>query len=113
MVSLATEINFHGGCLDPIGHLIAFVESQTTSFTYPKPSHKTTALLMPKSLASFESLIPIDSEKTKDDPCESRETPPITAGPSFSLETPSTLNFKVLWIGGDHFSFLTSFLFYL
>lgn len=112
LISLAIETNFDRGRLDLVAHLIVFAESPLIiSFPCPEPTHRTNAFLMPRSSASFKSLIPTDSAKTKqDDLDESRKTPPIFAFPDFPLEAPPTLNLNVPYGSGDHFSFPTSLL---
>lgn len=65
---MMTKINFQGGRLSSLAHLIAFVESSSMfNFPWPKEVHKVKALLIPKSSVSLQSFKSTGCEKTRDD----------------------------------------------
>lgn len=66
VISLTVVINLHGGRFKPIAHLTVFFESPSMiGFPPPKPAQMVKALLILRSSASFESLVPTSSVKTK------------------------------------------------
>lgn len=103
LVTLTIETSFQQGHLDPLVHLIVFAESPSIiNFPSLLYTHRDNVLLIPKIFASFESLSPIDFEKTMDEvPTESHKAPPIPASPSLSLAATSTLNLATPRGGGD------------